>query len=185
MILEHLRRPIALAGLFLAGAILIVATAGDSDAAAPRVDVPATSDPVSAPRDEPAAKVPESGSAQAMIERGVRAFEIGRYDDAIAFYRAAIRKEPRSAVAYNLLGMAYRYRFAALHAAGDREREIEAFRAAVKLDPEYVPALVNLGVSLHQHGRQEEAAQAINRALTLDPNHPDQLRLSRIAAGQP
>lgn len=184
MFVEHLRRPITLVGLFFAGAVLIVATAGGSDAATPRADDPAAAELPALAREQPLTRLPLGGSAQTLIERGVRAFEIGRYDDAIAFYRAALRKEPKSAVAYNLLGMAFRYRASEQHAAADREREIEAFRIAVQLDPGYVPALVNLGISLHQLGRTDEAAQVISRALTLDPNHPDAIRLSRITTGQ-
>jgi len=166
--------------------VLVLATAPGSQTATARTDDTSVANGLPEnTREANAIALPENGSARVLLERGVRAFELGRYDDAIAFFRGAIRKEPRAAVSHNMLGMAYRYRYSTLHSPGDRDREIEAFRTAVKLDPKYVPALVNLGVSLYQADQRDEAAQVLTRALTLDPNHPDAIRLSRLAGMQP
>jgi tetratricopeptide (TPR) repeat protein len=177
MVVVHLRRPITLIGLFFVAAVLVVAIGGRGGASA-------TAGSDESPSDAPVAgnrAPPVSGSAQALVERGVRAFEIGRYDDAIAFYEAALRREPSSAAVYNLMGVAYRHRFATLRVVRDRERAIESFRQAARLDPGYVPALVNLGVTLYQDGRLDEAGQVLARALVLDPDHPDRVQLARMA----
>jgi tetratricopeptide (TPR) repeat protein len=196
MLVQYLRRPITLIGIFLLAALLIVATrpsASSGASAAPQqlwssealAGGPAGVDSGNVTAKGVAGTPATTGPAQVLVERGVRAFEIGRYDDAIILYRSALRQEPNSAIAYNLLGMAFRYRFSALHVPKDREREVEAFREAVRLDPNYVPALINLGVSLVSEGRGEEAVPLLNRALTLEPDHPDKLRLARMAAGDP
>ena len=186
MIVNHLRRPIILFGIFLAAAVLVLVAVPKSHTVKARTGdtTPASGVPESA-AEAASSGLPENGSARTLVERGVRAFELGRYDDAIVYLRAAIRKEPRAAVAHNMLGMTYRYRYSTLRSPGDREREIEAFRTAVTLDPRYVSALVNLGVSLHQAGQRDEAAQVLARALALEPNHPDAIRLSRLAGLQP
>lgn len=177
IVLEHLRRPITLIGVFCVAAVVIVATSGGSDPSRA-----SGYDDLSNPALlEPARTRPLTGSTQILLERGIRAFEIGRFDDAIAFYTAALRREPNSATIYNLLGIAYRHRFAALRVPNDRALEIESFRQAVRIDPTYVPALVNLGITLYQEGRHDEAAQALVRALTIDPNHPDRVQLARMA----
>jgi tetratricopeptide (TPR) repeat protein len=188
MLVNYLRRPIILLGIFLAASVLVVATAPQSQTATARSEDKPVASEAGASQNEPEAAstgLPENGSARALVERGARAFELGRYDDAIAYLRAAIRKEPRAAVAHNMLGMAYRYRYSALRSPGDREREIEAFRTAATLDPRYVAALVNLGVSLHQTGQKDEAVRVLTRALELEPNHPEAIWLSRLAGLQP
>lgn len=186
MLLHYLRRPITLLGIFLAGAVLVLATAPGGQTATARVEDPSVeAAPVDSAPEAVTSGLVENGPARALLERGVRAFELGRYDDAIGYFRAAVRKEPRAAVAHNMLGMAYRYRASALDTEGDGQRAIEEFRTAVKLDSRYVPALVNLGVSLYEADQRDEAAQVLTRALTLDPNHPDAIRLSRLAGLQP
>jgi tetratricopeptide (TPR) repeat protein len=121
-----------------------------------------------------------SASTQALVDRGTRALELGRYDEAIAHLRSALASDPDSAVAQNLLGMAHRFRFNALRSRRDKDREIEAFREAVRLDPNYVPALVNLGTSLWWDGQGSEAAGFLTRALALDPFHPERDGIARM-----
>ena len=171
-VLVHLRRPIAAIGIFLALALLIVAGGrrdGESAQARAAEQTPAPSISVDAP-----------ASTQALVDRGTRALELGRYDEAIAHLRSALATDPDSAVAQNLLGMAHRFRFNALRSRRDKEREIEAFREAVRLDPNYVPALVNLGTSLWWDGQGSEATGFLTRALALEPFHPERDGIARM-----
>lgn len=179
-LLVHLRRPITAIGLFVLAAILIIAGSQRDGPRAQARAAPVTPTPTTAPADE--------SSTQALVERGTRALELGRYDEAIVHLRAALDRDPDSAVAHNLLGMAHRFRFNALRARRDKEREIEAFREAVRLDPTFVQALVNLGTSLWWDGRGTEALPHLLRALALDPYHPDRDNIARmmmLAQGAP
>jgi tetratricopeptide (TPR) repeat protein len=53
--------------------------------------------------------------------------------------------------------------------ASDRGAAIAAYRRALAADPGHVPALVNLGRMLHDHGASREAASLYVRALESDP----------------
>lgn len=180
----HLRRPVVLMGLFALAALLVLLVTERNDA---RAGGQSTANALPAFAQAAAGVAPspsplEATSTQVLIESGTRALELGRYDEAIVYVRAALGRDPDSAVAHNLLGMAHRFRYNALRARRDKEREIEAFREAVRLDPGFVTALVNLGTSLWWDGRGEEGAPFLSRALALDPFHPDRDQLLRMIA---
>lgn len=78
-------------------------------------------------------------SASSLFDRGARAFEEGRYDEAIDLYKKALEKEPESSIGYNLLGMGYRFLYLQARNTGYREKEVEAFRRAIELDPGTLP----------------------------------------------
>jgi tetratricopeptide (TPR) repeat protein len=178
-VLLHLRRPIAIIALFAVAAVLLVVAVAGNDR---RAKASTTAHPAATTTGQVSI---DGISAQALIERGTRSSELGRYDDAITYYRAALERAPDSAVAYNLLGMAYRFRFNALRARRDKDKEIESFREAVRLDPSFVPALVNLGVSLAFDGRGEEATPLLVRALALEPFYPEREQLVRLLTPSP
>ena len=50
-------------------------------------------------------------SAEKYLTQGLAHFQKQEYDQAIKSYQQAIELEPKSAVAYNLLGMAYRFKY--------------------------------------------------------------------------
>ncbi len=128
----------------------------------------------------------EEESAAELFERGAEAFEEGRYDDAIDLYKEALEKEPESSVGYNLLGMGYRFLYLQTRNTGYREKEIEAFRKAIELDPRNYAALVNLGATLYDQGDRVEGAQFLQQALEVYPNHPDRAQIEEMIrqAGQ-
>jgi tetratricopeptide (TPR) repeat protein len=128
----------------------------------------------------------EKESAAELFDRGAEAFEQGRYDDAVDLYKEALEKEPESSVGYNLLGMGYRFLYLQTRNTGYREKEIEAFRKAIELDPRNYAALVNLGVTLYDQGDRTEAAQYLQKALEVYPQHPDRAQIEEMIrqAGQ-
>jgi len=77
----------------------------------------------------------------------------GRSDRAIADYSAAIQLDPKSAVAYNYLGIAYR------HLGKFTEAEA-AYRSALNIDESYALAHLNLGVLCDLYLQQPERALA-------------------------
>lgn len=190
-LLRQLRRPMVLIGMFTVLALGIVLAGAFSGAGAEDAggspDVAGQSTPVdgvttaaggakSKGKGQPRLK----GSAQEMLDQGSRAFQLGRYDEAVSFYQAAIQRQPDSAMAYNLLATAHRGRFNALRSRADRDQEIVALREAVRLDPGFVAALQSLGTALYTDGRAEEGAQYLRRVLLLDPAHPEREQLSRL-----
>jgi tetratricopeptide (TPR) repeat protein len=118
--------------------------------------------------------------AQQHFDAGAQQFEDGNYDAAIASYEKGLALEPRSAVGYNLLGMAYRLKFNTLRATEWKEKEIAAFRRAVEADSTFYQAQINLGATLYYMGEKAEAAPHFRRALELYPDNPERADLERF-----
>jgi predicted O-linked N-acetylglucosamine transferase (SPINDLY family) len=54
-------------------------------------------------------------------------------------------------------------------AAGDRDKAAEWYRQALRIAPDHLPSLYNLGLVLHEMNRLEEAERAFDRARQLAP----------------
>ena len=136
---------------------------------------------------------PDNG--QASLGMGIVLAQLGRADEAGAFYGRSVAASP-DALAYNNLGAWYEQRgnhgeaeeafrraielkphlaqahdnLGILYARrGESERAIEAFRMALKYDPKSCKAAVNLGAALRQSGRLDEARQEWLHAVQRDP----------------
>jgi len=83
---------------------------------------------------------------------------------AAEWFQKVLRHHPHSFVAANNLGVALT-RLGKLHEA------LEAYLAAVRLNPTYVEACANVAGAYHNLGRREEAKQWWRRTLALDPHH--------------
>lgn len=108
-----------------------------------------------------------------LMEKGVRSFQAGDYAAAASEYRRVIELEPQNAAAHNLLGMACRFQF---NTSGDpamREKETEAFRRAVALNPRFLAAVKNLAATLHRDGDLNGAARMARQALEINPDDPE------------
>lgn len=119
-------------------------------------------------------------SAADLFTKGGEAFEQGNYDEAIRLYEAGIEKQSDSSAGYNLLGMAYRFKFNQTGSHSMKAEEIDAFKKAVELDPRNHVALVNLGVTLYYAGQKKDAAAYLQKALDVYPQHPDRTRLEQM-----
>ncbi len=100
--------------------------------------------------------------------RGLIAYDAGRYAEAEAAYREAIRREPRLAAAYINLANAMQ----SLHRSGEA---IDALKTALVIEPDNPTALSNLGQMLCDSGdpdRLEEAETFCRRAATVAPALP-------------
>lgn len=60
-------------------------------------------------------------------------------------------------------------------AAGDPEKAIESYRRALEIQSDYLPALYNLGLILHETDRLDEAEACFRRVIALDPTDSDAL----------
>ena len=127
-----------------------------------------------------------SDSGEKYLEEGFVYFQQQDFDRAIASYEKAISLGARSPGAYNMLGMAYRFKYQRVKDPGLQEMEIEAFQQAVKIDPKYWVAMVNLGNTYYSRGDKERAAYWFKKALELNANHPEKAQMEKmIAEGTP
>jgi len=105
-------------------------------------------------------KVPAAAAKE--FERGARAREEGRLDEAVAHLRKALAVYPEFLKARNDLG-------AYLLAQGKLEEAAEELRRATEMDPNSFNPHLNLGIVLIQQQKFREAADVLGRALSLDP----------------
>ncbi len=113
-------------------------------------------------------------------------FQQQNYDGAIKNYEQAIALGVKSPNAYNMLGMAYRFKSQQTHDPAPSESEIISFQKAVELDPKYLPAVINLAATYHSRGDQAKAAVWFKKALALNPNPEEKAQIEKmIAEGAP
>ena len=95
---------------------------------------------------------------------------VGRFDDALAAYDQAL--------GHGLSGPEEAHLNRGVIYADDLRRPDLAeqeLAAALKLNPRYLPALLNLGNLHEDRGRKAQARQAYDRVLALQPDHPTAL----------
>ena len=85
----------------------------------------------------------------------------------------ALQIDSNNSVGYNLLGMAYRFKFNQTGTQEYKDKEIEFFKKAVTLDPKFWVAHKNLAASLYYQNRKKEAVPYLEKALELQPNDPE------------
>jgi len=99
---------------------------------------------------------------------GLAAHRGGHLFDAVSLLRRSVELDDAQPLWWLNLAGAY--------AAGDRLTEsVECCRAALRLQPYCVPALLMLGEVLHEMGLLTDAAGALAQALRIEPGH-DQAR---------
>ncbi len=103
--------------------------------------------------------------AMYMNNRAVEALAQGRLADAYGWARAAIRHDPRLAIAFNTLGVIYQKRGAPAAAE-------QAFTAMLARDPNNTQALANLADVYAKEGRSAEAETLQRRLARLEPYPP-------------
>lgn len=98
---------------------------------------------------------PNSANAQQML--GGLLLDRGLHLEAMPWLESAARLQPQAGTFYNL-GLAR-------HATGRLEAAIDAFRSAVRLNPEWVDALNNLGTCLLELGFAHAAVDVLRQCL--------------------
>lgn len=92
------------------------------------------------------------------LSRAELLLRMGRTDEALEYYRAAVKKWPKSAVSLNAYGYTLADRT-------DRYREAEKLiRKALKYDPDSPAIIDSMGWVLFKLGRHEEALAELQRA---------------------
>ena len=120
--------------------------------------------------------------AERHFARGDAHFKAEEYDRAVEEYKAGLAVSPKSAPAWNRLGMTYRLMYNESRTSNWKTLELDAFQHAVAADSTYWPALVNLGATLYYLGQKEEAVPYIRRSIALNPQNPDRAALEALLA---
>jgi tetratricopeptide (TPR) repeat protein len=125
---------------------------------------------------------------EGMLRAAHASLDAGRYQEAIAAYKAVLRRDPRNVEAITHMGVI-------LAAAGHAEGALEAFDRALAIDPTYAHALWDKANLLHDvRGDFAAAAATWERFLAVAPPGPDRERAAerlrdarsrRAASGPP
>lgn len=109
-----------------------------------------------------------------------RAFHRGRYEEAATMFEAYTEHAPDDAWGQYMLGLS-------AWKNGNHTRALEAFDAALRLDPNHRKSLLNSARVLLETGKPQDALGRVQRALTLEPMSSEGLRLegrAEYALGQ-
>ncbi len=90
----------------------------------------------------------------------------GKYEEAAAYLREALRLTPGFVLAHNTMG-------SVLYIQGKHEAAAAEYTEALRLDPGNVDAHNNLGVVLSSQGKYEAAATHFTETLRLNPGYAD------------
>jgi len=103
----------------------------------------------------------------------------------IAEYRTACSLPPDSAIARFDLGYLLHYQLETQGQPGTYDEAIARLQEAVRIDPDYLQAYVELDYCLKNTGRFTEATQALKQALRLDPKSgPTYAALAKVQIRQ-
>ena len=103
--------------------------------------------------------------AEEAFNRAVELQRQGKWNEAVAAWRAFLKLEPKHAGAHANLGTA-------LSRLNQYEEAIASFETAIKLNPGLMPLLYNLGIAHFRAGQFAKAAESLTGFLNLNPNFP-------------
>ena len=95
---------------------------------------------------------------------GVAYREIGKPDDAVASFRAAVRFAPEMAEAWNNLGVAQ-------DEFNLTENALNSYKKAIEIQPDYLSPHLNLGLVLQKTEQFKEAEEHYNKVLKIQPDN--------------
>ena len=108
-------------------------------------------------------KLDPTAAAQVNANLGVGYFELGRYDDAVGAYTAAIADAPQMVAAYV-------NRARALERLRRPDEAAADYGQAIALDPEAADAYLGRGVLLLRHGEAQRAIDDFRAAIQAEPD---------------
>lgn len=105
--------------------------------------------------------------AETRVLLGNLYFDAERYDEAVRWYDAALKVDPRNVNASTDLGIAYYY-------SNQPDRALAQFERSLAIDPKHSKTLLNIGI-VRAFGKQDLAGaeQAWQRVLDLAPDSPE------------
>jgi Flp pilus assembly protein TadD len=111
----------------------------------------------------PAPPPPPQEAARVYNVRGIGLAKEGRWDEAVASFREAVRRRPDYTDAFNNLGNV-------LYFQKKLDEAIAAYEEAVRLSPDHAGACSNLGEVLRHRGRLDESLKYCRQAIELRPD---------------
>jgi predicted Zn-dependent protease len=99
-----------------------------------------------------------------------RAFHRGRYEEAASMFEAYSESNPDNAWGQYMLGLS-------AWKTGDHTRALEAFDAALRLEPTHRKSLLNSARVLLETSRPQDALDRVEQALAIEPLSGEGLRL--------
>ena len=106
----------------------------------------------------------KSLSAQEKINNLVSLYKKNLYKEALIEAKSLAKQYPYISIIYNIYGIIN-------IALSDFDQSLDCFYKALKLEPGYVEAHYNLGISLTHLGRVEEAILSYTKAIELKPDY--------------
>jgi tetratricopeptide (TPR) repeat protein len=109
----------------------------------------------------------EPANAKPRIDLGNLYFDAERYDDAIAWYEAAVKLSPKDVNLSTDLGVCYYY-------TNQPDKALVQFDKSLAIDPKHAKTLLNVGI-VRAFGKQDLAAatKAWEQVIAIDPNSPE------------
>lgn len=95
-----------------------------------------------------------------------KADEWTRFEEVLAEWMTAQHSMADQAASHLNLGVVYTN-------LGQSDKAIDAYRTAIRVEDDFVPARVNLATLLHQHGQSSEAEQLLRKVLEQEPEFAD------------
>lgn len=139
----------------------------------------ATLEPAPAPAEATGAATPRPVSPEmlrGMLEAARASLFAGRYSEAIAAYRAVLKRDPDNVDALTHLGLI-------VAIGGHADAAIESFDRVLRIDPDYPPALLYRGQVLWEVKRDGRGAVASwERFLQVVPDGQDRERVKQLIA---
>ena len=115
------------------------------------------------------------GRVDQLIALGREHYHAGEYDRAEPFLAEAAAARPSFPDLYNMLGVIY-------HAQKRFTEAEEAFETALRLNPRYTEAALNLSVAYNDRGKYERAREVYINAVSASVGGPN--KLDRFARGK-
>ena len=105
-----------------------------------------------------------TGNYLAYNNFGVALLERGQFNEAIGYFRKAIKIRPLYSDTFNNLGVCYSH-------LGHDQESMQAFKKAIEIKPDYADAHYNLGTVYFQIGQYQQAIDAFKQAIKLTPDN--------------
>jgi tetratricopeptide (TPR) repeat protein len=117
---------------------------------------------------------PEEGARWDAVEEATELLHEERYQEAMLFLKRVLEADPRNPYAYHYLGVA-------LYELGELEPARDAYRAAIRLSPDFLGARVHLSHVLRELGVAKGALKEGMDALARFPGDGDLLHAIGLA----
>jgi len=128
------------------------------------------------PEDSTLRDMRQQSSSNKLVQEGIARFKQGDLPSALEQFRAAVKANPKNAVAHDYAGIV-------LGESGKLEDAISEFQQSARLDPTFPEPHLHLGLAHARTGKTAAAISEYQAALLLNPKMPEaQYGLSAICA---